>query len=92
VLSSEVGWEKPHPRIFAAALALVGVPAAEALHVGDNYQQDVVGARQAGMYAVWLRRRGKQTADCPVISSLSELVPIIDDADQIPSPPGRVFL
>jgi FMN phosphatase YigB (HAD superfamily) len=38
----------------------------------------VVGARQAGIYAVWLRRRGELTADCPVIRSLSELVQIID--------------
>jgi hypothetical protein len=30
------------------------------------------------MYAVWLRRRGEQTADCPVIRSLDELVTIID--------------
>jgi putative hydrolase of the HAD superfamily len=78
VLSAVVGWEKPHPRIFASALELAGVPAAEVLHVGDNYQQDVVGARQAGIYAVWLRRRGELTADCPVIRSLSELVQIID--------------
>jgi putative hydrolase of the HAD superfamily len=89
VLSSVVGWEKPHPHIFAEALALADVPPAEVLHVGDNYQQDVIGARQAGMYAVWLRRRGEQTGDCPVISSLSELIQIIDHADQVSSPIHR---
>src|SRR5919197_81667 len=57
VLSAVVGWEKPHPRIFESALQLAGVPPARVLHVGDNYQQDVVGARQVGIYAVWLRRR-----------------------------------
>jgi FMN phosphatase YigB (HAD superfamily) len=56
------------------------------LHVGDNYQQDVVGAQQAGMYAVWLRRRGERTADCPVISSLRELLAIVDGAPYMPSP------
>jgi putative hydrolase of the HAD superfamily len=78
VLSAVVGWEKPHPRIFESALELAGVPADRVLHVGDNYQQDVVGARQVGMYAVWLRRRGVQQADCPVIGSLGELLPMVD--------------
>jgi putative hydrolase of the HAD superfamily len=89
VLSAVVGWEKPHPRIFASALELAGVPAAQVLHVGDNYQQDVVGAQQAGIYAVWLRRRGERQADCPVIGSLSELLAIVDGSDHAPSPGGR---
>jgi putative hydrolase of the HAD superfamily len=80
VLSAVIGWEKPHRRIFASAIERSGVPADEVLHVGDSYQQDVVGARQAGMYAVWLRRRGAEPADCPVISSLRELVMIVDES------------
>jgi putative hydrolase of the HAD superfamily len=80
VVSAVVGWEKPHPRIFASALELADVPAAQVLHVGDNYQQDVVGAQQMGIYAVWLRRRGGGGADCPVVSSLRELLPMIDGA------------
>jgi len=84
ILSAVVGWEKPHRRIFESALERAGVPAGEVLHVGDNYQQDVVGAQQAGMYAVWLRRRGAQQADCPVISSLRELVTIIDGTHLFP--------
>jgi putative hydrolase of the HAD superfamily len=89
ILSAVVGWEKPHRRIFEAALELACVPADKVLHVGDNYQQDVVGAQQAGMFAVWLRRRGKETADCPVISSLRELVTIIDGTDHVSSPSQR---
>jgi putative hydrolase of the HAD superfamily len=84
VLSAVVGWEKPHRRIFDAAIELVGVPADQVLHVGDNYQQDVVGAQQAGIYAVWLRRRAAEKADCPVISSLRELVTIIDGTHDMP--------
>ena len=77
VLSAVVGWEKPHPRIFEAALALADLPPAQALHVGDNYQQDVVGAREAGMHAVWLQRRGTREADCPVIPSLRDLLTMV---------------
>lgn len=52
IFSNEFGWSKPHRSIFEHALErLGGVPAAEALHVGDVEELDVVGARGAGMFA-----------------------------------------
>lgn len=56
--SKLVGYEKPDPRIFQPALASLGVTPAEALYVGDLYEVDVVGARQAGMAAVLLDPAG----------------------------------
>jgi HAD superfamily hydrolase (TIGR01509 family) len=47
--SHVVGVEKPDPRIFAPVLARFGVAAADALHLGDTWATDVVGARAAGM-------------------------------------------
>jgi HAD superfamily hydrolase (TIGR01509 family) len=47
--SHHVGVEKPDPRIFAPVLAHFGVAAADALHLGDTFATDVVGARAAGM-------------------------------------------
>jgi HAD superfamily hydrolase (TIGR01509 family) len=47
--SHHVGVEKPDPRIFAPVLARFGVPAADALHLGDTWATDVVGARAAGL-------------------------------------------
>ena len=52
--STEVGVEKPDPRIFRLALARADVTAAEAVYVGDLYSVDVLGARAAGMSAVLL--------------------------------------
>jgi putative hydrolase of the HAD superfamily len=52
--SHEEGLEKPDPRIFALALARMGVPAAEAAYVGDLYHVDVVGAVAAGLGAFLL--------------------------------------
>ncbi|HEU4830197.1 MAG TPA: HAD-IA family hydrolase [Gemmatimonadales bacterium] len=49
--SSVVGVEKPDPRIFLAALEQLGIPAGDALYVGDVFEVDVVGARSAGMAA-----------------------------------------
>jgi putative hydrolase of the HAD superfamily len=58
LLSSEVGKRKPHPAIFEAALAALGVGSHEAIHVGDRLEADVVGAARVGIktvQAVWFR-------------------------------------
>ena len=52
--SAVVGAEKPDPAIFRHALALAGVRPERALHVGDLYAVDVIGARAAGLHAVLL--------------------------------------
>jgi putative hydrolase of the HAD superfamily len=56
--SAEAGFRKPSPRIFERALQLAGIGAAEAIHVGDSVEEDVAGARAAGIEAVLLRRGG----------------------------------
>ena len=58
VFSSEVGLRKPHPAIFERALEAVGVPAENALFVGDRTFEDVRGAAELGMttvQALWFR-------------------------------------
>jgi putative hydrolase of the HAD superfamily len=56
VSSSEHGFMKPHPSIFAAALQLVDVAPEDAVMVGDSVRQDVEGALGAGMRAILLHR------------------------------------
>jgi HAD superfamily hydrolase (TIGR01549 family) len=79
VSSSDHGLMKPHPSIFTAALQLLGVPAAEAVMVGDSDTHDVEGALNVGMRAILLNR-GDAAAPgvsgdhrVPVIHSLREL-------------------
>jgi len=55
VFSGEVGWRKPSPEIFRAALAALGAEAATTVMVGDRAHEDVFGAHSAGMRAVRLR-------------------------------------
>jgi putative hydrolase of the HAD superfamily len=50
--SGTVGFEKPRPEIFEAALKSMNARADESLYVGDVYSVDYVGARNAGMQAV----------------------------------------
>jgi putative hydrolase of the HAD superfamily len=74
--SFEIGVEKPHPPIFLAALDRARVSAPEAIHVGDQYYADVVGARGVGINPVLLDRDDFWEAvdDCPRIKSLPEIV------------------
>jgi len=61
VTSAELGVGKPERAIFAHALELAGgVPAAEALHAGDDVAADVEGARAAGIAAVLVARDGER--------------------------------
>jgi putative hydrolase of the HAD superfamily len=52
--SDVLGIRKPDPQIFHLTLEQLAVSADRALHVGDNPSTDVLGARQAGMWAVLL--------------------------------------
>jgi putative hydrolase of the HAD superfamily len=58
VTSAEAGASKPDPAIFARGLEVAGVGADEALHVGDDLEADVAGARAAGIRAVFVSRAG----------------------------------
>lgn len=72
--SAEVGARKPSPLIFERALRLVQAPPEHALHVGDSLEEDVLGARNAGITPVLLRRNGSPgPPDVATISSLAEL-------------------
>jgi putative hydrolase of the HAD superfamily len=69
VTSAEAGARKPDPAIFTAALELAGCEAGEALHVGDTADEDVAGARAAGIRPLLIDRDGGEGD----ISSLREI-------------------
>lgn len=50
------GVPKPDSRIFLQACALAGVPPDRALHIGDDPELDLIGARRAGLQGAWLLR------------------------------------
>jgi putative hydrolase of the HAD superfamily len=69
VTSAEAGARKPDPAIFAVALELARCRPDEALHVGDTPEEDVAGARAAGIRPLLIDRDGG-TGD---VSSLTEI-------------------
>ena len=76
VTSGEIGVDKPNPRIFQAALQRANVTAAEAILVGDQYKNDIQGARGVGIKPLLIDRHDQSTevTDCPRLKSLTEVV------------------
>jgi putative hydrolase of the HAD superfamily len=71
VTSAEVGARKPARAIFERALALAGARPQEAVHIGDSLEEDVEGARAAGIRPVLLRRGGE--AGLPGVQTITTL-------------------
>lgn len=62
VLSSAAcGIRKPNPAIFEIGLQRLGLTAGQVAMVGDTLGADILGARNAGLYSIWITRR----ADTP---------------------------
>jgi FMN phosphatase YigB (HAD superfamily) len=90
--SKEVGVEKPDARIFEAARKAAEpwleahnsskepLLPSEVLHIGNDYEKDYVGAREAGFHAVLLDRFQDEAANewrqngAPVFSDLIDVV------------------
>jgi 2-haloalkanoic acid dehalogenase type II len=64
VLSSAAcGTRKPNPRIFQIALEQWKLTPSEAVMVGDTLGADILGARNAGIYSIWITRRADRPAN-----------------------------
>jgi putative hydrolase of the HAD superfamily len=74
VISSEVGYRKPHPRFFEAVCNHLGLPAHQVLCVGDDSENDVRGAIRAGLSGILIDRGGNRPADLPHVPVLTALV------------------
>jgi putative hydrolase of the HAD superfamily len=72
--SAAVGYEKPHPEIFRAALNPLGAEPGGSVYVGDIYSVDYLGARAVGMRAVLMDVCGAyRDRGFPRIEALTEL-------------------
>lgn len=85
-ISARVGYQKPHAAIFEHALDLLEVPADQAIHVGDDPEADVMGARRVGIEAVLIDRHGRthpplghetEHDDVACVADLAELLDLL---------------
>jgi putative hydrolase of the HAD superfamily len=80
VYSCEVGYRKPHPRIFQEAISLIGEKPQDILFIGDLVKKDIIGAGRMGMRTALRQPRSHERkhpiADY-VIRRISELTPVV---------------
>jgi putative hydrolase of the HAD superfamily len=74
VISSEVGYRKPHPAFFQAVCERLALSPQQVLCVGDDLENDVRGAQQAGLSALLLDRGTTHAHDLPHVPDLTALV------------------
>lgn len=92
ISAADVGYLKPHIKIFEAALHQLHAKPHEVVFVGDSLQADIAGAQAAGMKAIWRKnkdnasefdtetdREGQVIIPDGTIVTLSEIYPILDN-------------
>jgi putative hydrolase of the HAD superfamily len=80
VVSASMRVAKPNPALFATALRRADAIPDYALHIGDSYLLDVLGARAAGITPVLLDRAGQHdpaALDCLVVRDLYGLLDLL---------------
>jgi len=86
VVSGDVGVKKPDPAIFTPALEQTGLATDEVLFVGDSPEDDIAGAKAAGLRPVLIRRSlgadGSESAwtedGVRVVTGLREVIGLVD--------------
>lgn len=72
--SEEVGFNKPHSKIFIYAMEKAKAAPFNSLMIGDDYRADVLGAIKVGMQAIWYQEKSNSKAKYEYkISCLSEI-------------------
>ena len=83
VISDEIGIQKPDPRIFRYAEEATGATTDSTLMIGDNPDNDIQGALNAGWHAIYFDCKDKPfSSDSPLYlgrcRNLSEITSMID--------------
>jgi putative hydrolase of the HAD superfamily len=85
--SGKIGFEKPDPRIFGIALDHFGVKAERALHLGDIFATDILGARAAGIRCALIDpydHYAGRHADVPRVASVVDVARAIQALREAP--------
>ncbi|WP_440897836.1 HAD family hydrolase [Amphibacillus sp. Q70] len=62
LISSEVGVAKPDVEIFRLAESIMDLDRNKTYYLGDSFENDIIGAKNAGWKAVWINRRNRENA------------------------------
>lgn len=84
--SAAVGVRKPNPQIFRLALDALQAAPAQAAMIGDTLGADILGARNTGIFSIWVRRR----ADTPANRAHAETIFPDAQVENIGDLPGLI--
>jgi putative hydrolase of the HAD superfamily len=63
ITSEEVGVKKPNPKIFKYAMDKAQAKQEESMMIGDNFEADILGARNVGMQTIFCKFNGETSDD-----------------------------
>jgi putative hydrolase of the HAD superfamily len=82
VSARDAGVLKPDPMIFERLCAALALAPAQVAHIGDDPELDVLGAKRAGLFAIWLNREHRDWphAEAPdlIVHDLHQLCARLD--------------
>lgn len=78
--SGALGHAKPDPRAFEIVLSSLEQEAKEWVYVGDNYKNDMQGAKQVGMQTIHFNRHHQEEGPCSdhVVYTEEELIDLLN--------------
>lgn len=78
IISEEVGYQKPDPMIFVAAMERASATKDECLMIGDSFEADILGAHRAGIDSIYFNPKGEVSSPAwKQIRSLRELMDLL---------------
>ena len=72
ITSEKVGVKKPNPKIFEYALDITGANNTESVMIGDNFEADILGAKNMGMQVIFCKFNGESATE--EVSSVDNLI------------------
>lgn len=98
--SSDLGWRKPHPLAFEAALSALGTPAQSTVMVGNDLEADIAGAKAMGLRTIhfrWSPRYRNEPSSEAEQASLTivefpELPAALRKVESVPVPERHAFV
>jgi putative hydrolase of the HAD superfamily len=83
VTRDSLGFGKPDARVFGHACSLLGSTPTRTAYIGDELAVDAIGALEAGLRAVWIRRSGYPVEVGERRAAAARGIPLIDRLDAL---------